>query len=102
MFFTKCELIGTGYKFIYFNLEWTTLVIFLIVLIYSTLAQRALFRGLSLLYERKLSFLAAAVLITCVYPNFYAFWMFFNYLNDQFYRMWYSQVHWALNFVHQY
>eukprot|EP00698_Gefionella_okellyi_P005357 TRINITY_DN1488_c0_g1_i2.p1 TRINITY_DN1488_c0_g1~~TRINITY_DN1488_c0_g1_i2.p1 ORF type:complete len:243 (+),score=18.98 TRINITY_DN1488_c0_g1_i2:118-846(+) len=82
----------SGYKSIYFNMEFATFAIFFIAIFYVFMAQKALTRVILLLLQRKLRFSMFIGLAASVYPNFYAFWMFFNYINDRFWLMWYSQL----------
>jgi hypothetical protein len=87
---------NAGYKYIYFNLEKETFLILSVFLFYCAIAYKGLERSVRLILSRKLRMAAFGVLLTCVYPNFYAFWMFFNYINDRFYQLWYSQVCWIV------
>ena len=64
-----------------------------LTLLYAVLAYEGLRHALVMLWERRRldPWMAVATLFT-VYPNFYSFFASFNYINDQFYQMWWTQV----------
>jgi hypothetical protein len=74
-----------GYKSVYFNLEPATAFILLDLLVYATLATETIKHVLALLVTdaSQLWVNAAISLALLLYPNYYSFWCFFNYVNDR-------------------
>jgi hypothetical protein len=77
---------------VYFNLEIDTFWIFALSYAYLTAVIALAYRVATLIYQRQMRWTFAVALAFCMHPNFYAFWATWNYLNDRFFAMWYSQV----------
>lgn len=79
------------YKMFYFNYEKQVIVLLCILIFYSELLRRYLFK---IIFDRKFILL---ILIPSIYSNFYGIWSIINYINDQdYYRMFKSQIYFSL------
>jgi hypothetical protein len=89
-----------GYKSIFFNMDWGTSILLLVVSIYLSLGQSLVARVLALGWlsplgegaDSRPNWAMFLCTIASIFPNFYGFWMTFNYINDRFYRMWWTQM----------
>lgn len=76
---------GRGrYKFIYFNTEWTTFIIFGITSFYILLFSRCVENIVRTMLSGSLKLFNSRIIVSIImialtiYPNFYAMWMHFN------------------------
>lgn len=81
-----------GYKSMYFSIESETGWLFLNIILFFSLGEKALWKFVELVLEKKVRVTFTIILVSTVYPMFYGSWMFFNYINDRFYLMYYSQM----------
>ena len=88
---------GRGhYKSIFFNMEEQTGYILTNVVVFFSFGEKALWRFLKLLNEKKVRISSAVILAGTLIPLWYGMWMNFNYINDRFYKMFYSQLFFTL------
>ena len=73
-------------------MEWPTLFILLWSLFYLHIAKAAFLKIAVLLYQRKLRLSMIISFAFTLQPHFYCFWATWNFVNDRFYVMWYTQV----------
>src|SRR3989338_10019405 len=78
---SKCTN-DVGYKYIYFNMEPQTYIIFLLFAAYIIMGQRSVEIMAKLLLSGKLSIMAFIAFVGSVFPNYYSMNAHFNYIND--------------------
>jgi len=88
---------GRGhYKYIYYNSEKQTFLIFSIVAFYIIAGQNAFLRIAKLSLSGKLSLTAFIAFAATVWPNFYAANMHFNYINDNIHHLHFHQTYFSI------
>ncbi|KAL0490073.1 hypothetical protein AKO1_009393 [Acrasis kona] len=85
-----------GYKYIYYNSESTTFIIFVIVSTYIVMGERAIGHLTKLLLNRNLSLYAFIGFAATVFPNFYSASAHFNYFNDNIHHLHMHQTYFTL------
>jgi len=81
-----------GYKNVYFNVNYSTLMMWCSTVVGMILLYEAVRYQLRLCMERRLR-LSAAVLVTAsVYPHYYTWWSYFNSHNDEYFDQFYHQA----------
>ncbi|KAK3109111.1 hypothetical protein FSP39_023295 [Pinctada imbricata] len=73
------------YKHIYFNSTWQTLAIFIITAAIFVIVYESFKRLIKLIIQRKVRWSMLILILMDVYPHYYSWWMYFNYINDGFY-----------------
>lgn len=86
-----------AYMSIYFNSEIETLMLLFLAYWYFSLFASVLSRISKLLMERRLEFVITPILALSCYAHIYGGWCLFNYLNQRYYLMWYSQIFFCLS-----
>lgn len=85
------------YKSVYWNMDEGTPYLLFLVLFYGIAAQKAIVRVIETMFKRPTSALGVAFVFHVVwYPNFYCFWMYFNYINDRWWSMWQPQMYYSV------
>ena len=82
----------TKYKHIYFNCTSNTTQIWLLTLIFALALYEIVKHIVCLSAKGKLRFTMFFLLCSVIYSHYYTWWVFFNYLNDDFYKQWYHQL----------
>ncbi|KAL0482948.1 hypothetical protein AKO1_014874 [Acrasis kona] len=85
-----------GYKYIYYNSEKITFIIFGIVATYIILAYKSIEYLTKLLLSNRLNFYAFIAFAATVFPNFYAANMHFNYFNDNIHHLHLHQLYFSV------
>eukprot|EP00834_Sanchytrium_tribonematis_P003449 NODE_132_length_16614_cov_0.935392.p8 type:complete len:248 gc:universal NODE_132_length_16614_cov_0.935392:9315-8572(-) len=80
------------YRSIYFNLDDAILYIFIWSLFYILLLMKFVEKVLTAIFYRKLEIFAFILGSVSLFSHFFNWWVTFNYLNDRFYRYFYSQM----------
>ena len=81
-----------GYKHIYFNATPQALKIWTITVLFS-IAAYELTKYLFIVFQAKQLRISMLLLIILdIYPHYYAWWMYFNYYNDDFYKQYIHQM----------
>ncbi|XP_061183044.1 uncharacterized protein LOC133191313 [Saccostrea echinata] len=87
------ERVGkTTYKHIYFNATYEMLVIWVMTLGVIIVSYESFKHLYDLYNHRLLRWRMFFLFILDVYPNYYSYWMFFNYTNDGYYSQFYHQM----------
>jgi hypothetical protein len=87
------------YLFVYFNSEKETLALFFLAYSYFALFQVLLSRALKVALSGKPRLWIIPLLVLSCYSHIYGGWCLFNYLNQEFYLMWRSQIFFCLTEV---
>lgn len=74
-----------GYKHIYFNTTWQTTLIWAGSMVTFVSFYEVMKHACALVSKRRMRWRMVVVFVTCLYPNYYSWWSYFNYLNDEFY-----------------
>lgn len=82
----------TGYKHIYFNATFDTLIIWIMTFGTIIVAYEAFKRLLNLYSAGNLRWRMLLLFILDIYPNYFSYWVYFNYTNDGFYKQVYHQL----------
>lgn len=82
----------TGYKHIYFNATFDTLIIWIMTFGTIIVAYEAFKRLLNLYSAGNLRWRMLLLFILDIYPNYFSYWVYFNYTNDGFYKQAYHQL----------
>ena len=77
---------------VYFNVNANTLIMWSSTVLGMILLYEAVRYQLRLCMERRLRPSAALLLSASIYPHYYAWWMYFNAFNEDFFRQFYHQV----------
>eukprot|EP01080_Neovahlkampfia_damariscottae_P000754 gene754-9006_t len=85
-----------SYKYIYFNWEFESLILFSILLIICFFVQKSIERIIHLAYEKKISFLWLLAFVSTLHPHIYGWWATWNYINDRFYILMIHQIYFNL------
>eukprot|EP00455_Lapot_gusevi_P011778 TRINITY_DN15499_c0_g1_i1.p1 TRINITY_DN15499_c0_g1~~TRINITY_DN15499_c0_g1_i1.p1 ORF type:complete len:353 (-),score=37.27 TRINITY_DN15499_c0_g1_i1:211-1269(-) len=86
-----------SYKSVFFNMDAGTIALLLVILFYGSIAQKAILRVAEAMFCRPKTSLYLPVLFHVIwYPNFYCFWMYFNYINDRWFDMFQPQLYYSL------
>jgi hypothetical protein len=80
------------YKYIYFNFEFQTYILFSLFLFGVFFYQKSIEITLNLISHSNLSYIWFIAYLSTVYPNFYGIWCIWNYINDSFFRLFIHQV----------
>jgi hypothetical protein len=72
-----------GFKTVWFNMDAIMVFIVLDLIVYIALAIEMVKFVIAVFLSAKPSWKALACVALLLYPNFYSFWMVFNYLNDR-------------------
>jgi len=83
---------AVGYKHVYFNVNYNTLVLWWSTVLGMILLYEAVRYQLRLSVERRLRLSASVLLTASVYPHYYTWWLYFNIFNDDFFDQFYHQV----------
>lgn len=83
-----------GYKSVYFNLDWGTGALLFVLLVYAHLSEALLSFFLRMKFG---NWAMVSCLLATIFPNFYGFWMTFNYVNDRFYKFWWTQLYFTVS-----
>ncbi len=94
-FYLKCINI-VGYKYIYFNMEKQTYIIFVLFAAYIIMGQRAIESAAKLLFSGKLSIVAFLAFAGSVFPNYYSMNAHFNYINDNIHHLHAHQTYFTI------
>ena len=88
----RYEMGVAGYKNVYFNSTYNTYMMWALTLIFLF----ALYESLKHIFHCLLNKCArkkiVLIFFTSIYPNYYGWWMYFNYYNDDFYDQWWHQT----------
>ena len=88
----RYEMGVAGYKNVYFNSTYNTYMMWALTLIFLF----ALYESLKHIFHCLLNKCArkkiVLIFFTSIYPNYYGWWMYFNYYNDEFYDQWWHQT----------
>lgn len=76
-----------GYKFIYWNMTWTTVLILAIMIFYIVLFERALEVVVRAVLSRRVELFTLLAFVACMPGNLYGAGTVYHYLNDRFYDM---------------
>lgn len=82
----------TGYKHIYFNATFDTLIIWIMTFGTIIVAYESFKRLLNLYSAGNLRWRMLLLFILDIYPNYFSYWVYFNYTNDGFYKQVYHQL----------
>ena len=85
----------SGYKSVYFNLDEQLPQIVAVSALYFTLAILAVRTLMTHVLYWRVRWSMALLATAAFYPNFYSYWMLFNYNNDRFYRLLPAQLFYA-------
>jgi hypothetical protein len=96
LYFSSSFTYHSRYKYIYFNMEKQTYIIFCVVAFYIIMAHRAVETLAKLLLSRRLSLYAFIAFSADVFPNFYSCYMHFNYINDNIHHLHAHQTYFSI------
>lgn len=95
--FVFCSPSQKGFKFLYFNAEPETLIIFAYVLVFFTLGQRVIERVLKLWHKGRLvKHVVAIFALSSIIPTWFSVWAEINYWNDRYHKLHRHQVFFTL------
>jgi hypothetical protein len=80
------------YKYIYFNFEFQTYILFSLLLFGIFYFQKSIEIILNLISQSNLSYIWFIAFLSTAYPNFYGIWCIWNYINDSFFKLFIHQV----------
>lgn len=81
-----------NYKHVYFNTDGNTLRMWIITVVWVLYLYEAFKRLFLLLLSKKLRWTMGILLLSSIHSHQYSWWALWNYLNDEFYSMWYHQI----------
>jgi len=89
---------GREYRHIYFNLTQGSQQLFSISLVFFVLLTLAIKQLIVLILTKRkyVSLPLVVAVVATAYPNFYGYWMFFNYINDGIVHLWATQLFFSL------
>jgi hypothetical protein len=80
------------YKHVYFNLTSNTFWIWSVTVLFIIALYESVCYLLRLYLKSRLRVSMLALYIAVLYSHYYAWWSYFNYINDDFYRQWNHQT----------
>ena len=80
------------YKHVYFNLTSSTFVIWVWTVLYAFALYESICYILRLHLRGCLRLSMFVLFAAALYPHYYAWWMYFNYTNDAYYKQWNHQT----------
>lgn len=88
---------GVGrYHHIYFNVTWQTFVIWTIT-VFAIVAMYEAAKYIFILISRgQARYKMLVAFSASIFPNFYGWWMYFNYYNDDFYSQFWHQLFFSI------
>ncbi|XP_074661971.1 uncharacterized protein LOC141914620 [Tubulanus polymorphus] len=86
------ENFPSKYKHIYFNATWNTWKIWSITFLAGVVLYEAVKRLIHLFTTRRLRWQFLMLFIVAFYSHYFSWWVYFNYLNDDFYKQWFHQL----------
>ncbi|CAH1789240.1 unnamed protein product [Owenia fusiformis] len=86
----------SGYKHIYFNVTSNVLFIWGISLLFLLWTFQCVRFITQLILHGHLRISMVIVVGGSIYPHYYSWWMWFNYLNDEFYSQWNHQMFFSI------
>ena len=85
-----------AYKHIYFNTTTETMEIWIMSVLTFIYLYECVKYLVNLHLKKKLRYAFALLYVISIYPNYYTFWMYFNYINDNFYSQFYHQLFFSM------
>ena len=85
-----------GYKHVYFNITSNTFKIWASTVVCAIAFYETICYLVHLGINRCLRLSMFILFIAVLYPHYYTWWSFFNYINDDFYKQWYHQTFFSL------
>lgn len=83
----------SSYKHVYFNATLNTYKIWIITVIAIIVFYEFGKHIFILIFRNQIRWRMAVLLVSIIYPHYYSWWSYFNYLNDDFYFQWYHQMY---------
>lgn len=80
------------YKAVYFNMTGSTVLVFLWTLFYILLIEQFIRKSVHHILDQSIRYDILLLSIVGFYGNYYNWWVTWNYLNDQFYMMFTTQM----------
>ncbi|ODM95496.1 hypothetical protein Ocin01_11194 [Orchesella cincta] len=80
------------FKHVYFNVDLITLKMWIITVIGVVSLYESMKHFILLLLNKRLRWSMAALFLSSLHSHYYGWWMYWNFLNDDFYHLWYHQV----------
>ena len=85
-----------GYHHMYFNVTKNTLYMWAFTIIAVIMLYEATKRIVLLAHQRCLRLPMMALLVASIYPHYFAWWVFINMWNDDFYKQWIHQSYFSI------
>ena len=88
----RYEMGVAGYKNVYFNCTYNTYMMWALTLLFLFMLYESLKHILACLMNKCARKKIVLIFLSSIYPNYYGWWMYFNYYNDEFYDQWWHQT----------
>ncbi|GAB6032175.1 hypothetical protein CHUAL_010824 [Chamberlinius hualienensis] len=86
----------SAYKHVYFNATFNTFKIWFSTVLAVIVFYESVRYAARLVWERRANYSMLILFASVIYPHYYSWWAYFNYLNDEFYAQWYHQTYFTL------
>lgn len=87
---------STTYKHIYFNVTRETLIIWTLTILFLILGYESFKRITTLWMKGRLRLIMLFLFLVNIYPNYFTWWVYFNYFNDGYHLQFYHQLFFTL------